>query len=146
MPETSTTTVTISRFPSNFSLNLKTGKLEPSFTQFQKPMHPIVIRVLRALASLHLIAIYTNSNPPPTIIPGTNLKPSADGIPVEHDSDPDEIIACSNLTLINLVLVIFGPMREDYLCLTLLAIQTVCGALGFVIRHKLAFLVYDRDS
>ena len=60
--------------------------------------------------------------------------------------DPDKIIACSNLTIINLMLVIFGPMREDYLCFWLLVLQGLCGILGFVIRHRLAFLIYDRDS
>ena len=63
-----------------------------------------------------------------------------------EERDPDEIIACSNLTIINLALVILGPMREDYLCLTLLMVQGICGGLGFVIRHRLAFLIYDRDS
>ena len=63
-----------------------------------------------------------------------------------EDSDPEEIIACSNLTIINLALVILGPMREDYLCLTLLMVQGICGGLGFVIRHRLAFLIYDRHS
>jgi UDP-N-acetylglucosamine--dolichyl-phosphate N-acetylglucosaminephosphotransferase len=68
---------------------------------------------------------------------------SSEGTLVERD--PEEIVACSNLTIINLALVILGPMREDYLCLLLLAFQAICGGLGFVIRHQLAFLVYDRE-
>ena len=97
------------------------------------------------MAHFRLLRIYTNSDPPPASIPG------ASGVVLEEtlfkgNRDPNEIIACSNLTIINLALVVFGPMREDYLCLTLLSLQCLCGALGFVIRHRLAFLIYDRDS
>jgi hypothetical protein len=129
-----------------FSLNLKTGKLEPSFTHLQKPLHPIVDKILRLLASLHLVRIFTVSDPPPSSITGTSIISNMSSDETLMERGVDEIIACSNLTLINLVLVMFGPMREDYLCLMLLAIQTVSGALGFIIRHRLAFLVYDRDS
>jgi UDP-N-acetylglucosamine--dolichyl-phosphate N-acetylglucosaminephosphotransferase len=128
---------------SNSRLNLKTGKLEPSFTEFKKPIHPLLSRILRLLAHFHLLRIYTYSDPPPTTIPALSTQLSEDTL---VEGDPDEIIACSNLTIINLALVIFGPMREDYLCLTLLIIQGICGVLGFVIRHRLAFLIYDRDS
>jgi hypothetical protein len=120
--------------------------LEPSFAPLQKPPHPIVDKILRLLASLHLVRLYTVSDPPPSSITGTSIISTLSSDETLMERGPDEIIACSNLTLINLVLVMFGPMREDYLCLMLLAIQTVSGGLGFVIRHRLAFLVYDRDS
>jgi len=97
---------------------------------------------LRVLARLKLLRIYTPSNPLPSNIPDIIARTS-DGTQVE--TDPDEIIACSNLTIINLALVIFGPMREDHLCLVLLGIQVICGVLGFIIRHRLAFLIYDPD-
>jgi UDP-N-acetylglucosamine--dolichyl-phosphate N-acetylglucosaminephosphotransferase len=129
-------------------LNHKTGKLEPSFAEFEKPIHPLLAKILRLLARLRLLRIYTVSDPPPSSIPKTSttslVAQSSDETLVEKD--PNEIIACSNLTIINLALVILGPLREDYLCLVLLVIQGVCGLLGFVIRHKLAFLIYDRDS
>ena len=126
-------------------LNHKLGKLEPSFAEFQTPLHPLFETLLRLLSRLRLLRLYTISNPPPTSVPGTTsvTKQSSD---ITTTRGPDDIIACSNLTLINLVLVNFGPMREDHLCLTLLAGQVLCGVLGLVIRHKLAFLVYDRDS
>jgi UDP-N-acetylglucosamine--dolichyl-phosphate N-acetylglucosaminephosphotransferase len=125
------------------SLNLKTGKLEPSFAEFEKPIHPLLTKILRLLSRLHLLRIYTNSDPPTTAIPALAVQTSEDTL-VERD--PDEIIACSNLTIINLILVLLGPMREDYLCFVLLVLQGLCGVLGFVIRHRLAFLIYDRDS
>lgn len=98
------------------------------------------------MGRLHLLRIYTVADPPPSSIPGTAglVAQSSDETLVEKD--PNEIIACSNLTIINLALVLLGPMREDHLCLVLLGLQGMCGVLGFVIRHKLAFLIYDRDS
>jgi len=59
--------------------------------------------------------------------------------------NPDQIVACSNMTIINLTLVLLGPMREDHLCMTLLLLQIVCGGLGLFIRHRLAFLIYDQE-
>jgi len=126
-------------------LNHKTGKLEPSYAEFKKPLHPLLARALRLLAAFRLIRIYTVSDPPPVSIPGSSVVAS-NGTLVDSDRDPDEIIACSNLTIINLVLVLLGPMREDHLCLVLLGIQVLCGGLGFVIRHRLAYLIYDRGS
>jgi len=134
-------------YKSNARLNHKTGKLEPSFAEFRKPLHPLLKMVLHLLARFHLLRIYTNADPPPSTVPGAPLitqSQSSDETLVQ--GDPDEIIACSNLTLINLTLVIFGPMREDHLCMTLLFLQVICGVLGLFIRHRLAFLIYDRDS
>jgi UDP-N-acetylglucosamine--dolichyl-phosphate N-acetylglucosaminephosphotransferase len=126
---------------SDVRLNHKTGKLEPSYAEFKKPPHPLVSSGLRLLSSFHLIRLYTVSDPPPQSIPIT----TSDDTIVPETRHPDEIVACSNLTIINLVLVLCGPMREDTLCGLLLLLQGFCGVLGFVIRHRLAFLVYDRE-
>ena len=112
--------------------------------EFRKPIHPLLSKILRILSRLHLLRVYTVSDPPPKTIPTLASHLSEDTL-VEEKS-PDEIIACSNLTIINLTLVLLGPMREDYLCVVLLILQGLCGVLGFVIRHKLAFLIYDRGS
>lgn len=47
----------------------------------------------------------------------------------------------SNLTFINLVLVIFGPLREDYLCLLILLLQFIIGLMGITIRHAAEYLL-----
>lgn len=96
---------------------------------------------LQLLARLHLLRLYTVSDPPPTTVPRGEMVSNA----TLTESDPDEIIACSNFTIINLALVILGPMREDHLCMVLLGVQVVCGILGFIVRHRLAFLIYDPD-
>ncbi|CAN0377583.1 unnamed protein product [Pylaiella littoralis] len=55
-------------------------------------------------------------------------------------SGPDgEVI---NLTLINLVLHVSGPMRENVLCTLLLVLQAAACAFGFVVRYYFAGLVY----
>lgn len=49
----------------------------------------------------------------------------------------------NNLTLLNLVLIHFGPMNEQNLTITILAIQSVCSLMAFLIRFKLVSLFYD---
>lgn len=49
----------------------------------------------------------------------------------------------SNYTVINLFLVVFGPMKENRLVLALLAFQVVCCALAFYIRYGISGYFYD---
>ena len=49
---------------------------------------------------------------------------------------------CNNLTLINLVLVKFGPMTELKLTKTMLCIQIVSNLFGFFVRYQLAHLLF----
>ena len=48
----------------------------------------------------------------------------------------------NNLTLINFVLKIFGPMHEQTLTIFLLFIQIVFSCLAFFIRYPLALWFY----
>ncbi|KAI5795455.1 glycosyl transferase family 4-domain-containing protein [Peziza echinospora] len=100
--------------------NAQTGLLEPSRTQFSKPP-PFILQVgLKTLEKLGLIQLWTN----------------AEGIPVE----------ASNLTILNLWLVIWGPMREDKLTIGIMALQLFSGLAGLLVRHKLALLVFSQDN
>lgn len=65
---------------------------------------------------------------------------------VQVDEKTGEVVRCTNMTLINLWLVWFGPKREDRLCLELMALQTVLGLLGLWVRHRLALLVFTADN
>lgn len=49
---------------------------------------------------------------------------------------------CNNFTLINLVLVWFGPMNEGQTTSVILLIQALCSCIGFFIRYKLVNYVY----
>jgi UDP-N-acetylglucosamine--dolichyl-phosphate N-acetylglucosaminephosphotransferase len=50
---------------------------------------------------------------------------------------------CANMTLLNLCLQVLGPMSERDLCLTLLAFQLLCCAVGFAIRYRISQLFFD---
>jgi len=52
------------------------------------------------------------------------------------------MVECNNLTIINLILRVTGPMREQTLTLMLLGVQVICSLLAFTIRYPLAFLLY----
>ncbi|KAI8914742.1 glycosyl transferase family 4-domain-containing protein [Powellomyces hirtus] len=56
-------------------------------------------------------------------------------------------IDANNLTLMNLLLVKFGPMKERNLALAVMATQFACSCLAFVIRYLLVQFVYnDRED
>ena len=101
-------------------LNSRTGFLEPSVTQWQQHPSSWKSALLKILSSFRLLRIEANEN--------------------------GDIIETSNLTILNLWLVWFGPMREDRLAMGVLAFQTTCGLLGLVVRHKLALWVFQQDN
>lgn len=57
-----------------------------------------------------------------------------------------QIVSCTNMTLINLTLVWFGPMREDKLCNLLLILQLMIGLTAIALRHTLGALLFGRDN
>jgi UDP-N-acetylmuramyl pentapeptide phosphotransferase/UDP-N-acetylglucosamine-1-phosphate transferase len=97
-----------------------TGLLEPSVTPWVRPPRRPIALILRLLAKFKLVAL-------------------------TYDKE-GEIIESSNLTILNLWLVWWGPMREDKLAMGILAMQTVCGLLGLLVRHRLALLVFREDN
>lgn len=56
--------------------------------------------------------------------------------------DGEEYIECNNLTLINLILRVCGPLHERTLTIILLCFQVFCSCLAFLIRYPLAKLFY----
>jgi len=55
----------------------------------------------------------------------------------------DGRVVMSNLTIINFVLYVCGPMHEARLTATLLGVQCAASLLAFAIRYPLAALLYD---
>ncbi|XP_040569936.1 UDP-N-acetylglucosamine--dolichyl-phosphate N-acetylglucosaminephosphotransferase [Lepeophtheirus salmonis] len=51
-------------------------------------------------------------------------------------------VSINNLTLVNLVLLLTGPLREERLTIILLSFQILCSVLAFFIRYPLALLFY----
>lgn len=100
----------------------ESGLLFPSRTVFESPPPLLTRLVLQLLEFLRL----------------TRLE--------RAPQDKHEVIvSASNLTLINCVLVNFGPMHEQTLCLAIGAIQLAGSALAFSIRYGLGTLVYGGD-
>ena len=58
------------------------------------------------------------------------------------DESSVAIVECNNLTIINLILRVTGPMKEQTLTMVLLGVQVFCSLLAFTIRYPLAFLLY----
>ena len=66
-------------------------------------------------------------------------------INLERD-DKGQIVKSSNLTILNLFLIWFGPMREDRLAIRILIVQILCGVMGLLIRHQFARVVFGMDN
>lgn len=99
-----------------------TNKLKPSMVRFLIPLHrsTILSRTLNWLDRLKLIKV------------------------IKSRENHDSIIACSNLTLLNLFLIWFPDLHERQLSILVLAFQSFCNFfLGFFIRYCLADLFYN---
>ena len=56
--------------------------------------------------------------------------------------DGENYIECNNLTLLNFVLKVFGPLHERTLTICILSFQIFCSCLAFGFRYYLAELLY----
>lgn len=92
---------------------------EPSWAVFSKPIPRLGRLVLEVFAALRLVRVQRD--------------PARQG----------QIVACTNLTLLNLLLVTFGPMPEKQLTECMLAVQVAASALAFAIRYGAASYFYD---
>ncbi|KAJ5112549.1 Glycosyl transferase family 4 [Penicillium argentinense] len=100
--------------------NASTGLLDASVTEWTIPPSPLVATAIELLHALRLARVTKDEN--------------------------GQIIESTNLTLLNLWLVWMGPMREDRLAWHMVAVQTLCGAAGLFVRHRLALLVFNHDN
>nr|XP_055160762.1 UDP-N-acetylglucosamine--dolichyl-phosphate N-acetylglucosaminephosphotransferase isoform X1 [Nyctereutes procyonoides] len=101
-------------------LNTKTGKLEMSYSKFKtKSLSFLGTFILKVAASLRLVTVHQSEN--------------EDGAFTE----------CNNMTLLNLLLKVLGPMHERNLTLLLLLLQILGSAVTFSIRYQLVRLFYD---
>ena len=105
--------------------NSRTGLLEPSVTEYPSasgnPPKPHITFVLNILEKVHLVKL-------------------------ERNKESGEIVSSSNLTILNLWLVWFGPRKEDRLAKEVLAMQFLVGILGLLVRHKMALWIFGEDN
>ncbi|KAK1140407.1 tunicamycin resistance protein [Aspergillus melleus] len=96
------------------------GLLDASVTEWTVPPSPLVATALDLLHGLRLVRVTRN--------------------------EKGQIVESTNLTILNLWLVWWGPMREDRLALSMVIVQFVCGLFGLFVRHCLALLVFREDN
>ncbi|KAK6464757.1 tunicamycin resistance protein [Scheffersomyces coipomensis] len=100
--------------------NIKDGLMYPSYGQLQES-NSVGKNLVKFLATFGLIS-------------------------TRRDEKTNEITEFSNMTIINLVLVWFGPLREDTLCTVLLAIQLFVGLFMIGIRHTVGPWLFGYDN
>lgn len=99
--------------------NPETSLMTPSFGELKKSSKLITI-VLRVLEIFKLIELKTD--------------------------DKGNVTHFSNMTIINLNLVWFGPLREDSLCYLILAEQLVLGVSMILVRHTVGPWLFGYDN
>ncbi|EGG12610.1 uncharacterized protein MELLADRAFT_73788 [Melampsora larici-populina 98AG31] len=92
-----------------------TDRLKPSMVHFTEPCR--FVGCLRILETFGLIRLLRNRE--------------------------GEVIGCSNLTLLNLLLIWFGEMREDKLTMVMMGSQVFGTLIGLGIRYGMSGLFYD---
>ncbi|CAA20479.1 UDP-N-acetylglucosamine--dolichyl-phosphate N-acetylglucosaminephosphotransferase [Schizosaccharomyces pombe] len=105
-------------------LNVKTGLLENSYTEFSLNEHPLPKKTLLTISIFEKLRL----------------------IRVEYDPSTGRPLRCTNFTIINFVLYHLGPMREDHLTICIMGLQLLTGIFGLIIRHFVAPLVYPEDN
>ena len=60
----------------------------------------------------------------------------------QFTKDDESYVTVNNLTIINFILKLFGPMHERSLTILLLVIQVLCSCIAFMIRYQLALLLF----
>lgn len=102
-----------------FRLDPATGLLQPSTVVFASPPRRKTVLTLKLLAMLGLTRII-------------------------YDKDGKTIVSATNLTLYTLILV-YKPMREDKLTMTIMLLQFLGSIMAFFVRYGIASLLYDGD-
>ncbi|XP_028931973.1 UDP-N-acetylglucosamine--dolichyl-phosphate N-acetylglucosaminephosphotransferase [Ornithorhynchus anatinus] len=101
-------------------LNVKTGKLEMSYSKFKTDgLSPWGASLLKLAEALRLVAVRRGED--------------GDGAYTE----------CNNMTLLNLLLKLVGPTHERTLTVLLLLLQVAGSAVAFSVRYQLVRLFYD---
>ena len=59
-----------------------------------------------------------------------------------REEGQEDVVECNNLTLINFILKLLGPMHEQTLTVFLLVLQVLCTVVAFTIRYPLAYLLF----
>ncbi|OCF59673.1 UDP-N-acetylglucosamine-dolichyl-phosphate N-acetylglucosaminephosphotransferase [Kwoniella mangroviensis CBS 10435] len=110
------------------SYDEKTNLLNPSLVVFESPPPLKTTIVLEILSFLRLVKLEYHQSPNP-----------------KSSTDKKYIKSSTNLTIINFLLVHFGPMREDRLCMLVGFVQVIGSCIAFTIRYKVGSWFYGGE-
>ncbi|RHZ64107.1 hypothetical protein Glove_326g188 [Diversispora epigaea] len=112
--------------------NPLTRKLEFSKVKLQKPLNLPTLLSLKLFSTFGLIKIMENN------VNNIDKKKI-----IDDDKKDLDYIEVNNFTLLNLILLKFGPMNERTLTICVLIIQVLTSCLAFFIRYRLVHLFYE---
>ncbi|ORX34755.1 glycosyl transferase family 4-domain-containing protein [Kockovaella imperatae] len=113
-----------------------TDTLSPSVAEFTKPLTWPAIIILRIFEALRLVRLTREVE---------HAAYNGKGSTKQVSTRSGRIISCTNMTILNFLLVNFGPMRESSLCTLLGAIQVGGSLVAFGVRYGMASWVYGGD-
>ena len=123
----------------------KTDKLGPSLSVFERPP-PFKTRItLQILELLHLVRLervdFKHNRPMTRTVSNGQSSPEDK----RSRQDRGRVVSTTNLTILNFLLVLFGPMHERTLCAVMGGLQVSCSILAFGVRYGAASWVYGGD-
>lgn len=60
----------------------------------------------------------------------------------KYNDKTGKLNSSGNLTILNLLLTVFGPMTERQLCITMILVQDICCIIGFVVRYYVSLYFF----
>ncbi|CAL8070420.1 unnamed protein product [Calicophoron daubneyi] len=130
--------------------NPEDGLLYPSNVRFHpESLSDFGQKFLRICSRLRIIGCQQMETPKAALNPperATGGDRSSNQNSVTSKQPEEEVVEVTNLTLINLVLRITGPMTEKRTTNVLLIIQVICSCLAFIVRYPLASIFYGTSA
>ncbi|KAK1926073.1 putative UDP-N-acetylglucosamine-dolichyl-phosphate N-acetylglucosaminephosphotransferase [Papiliotrema laurentii] len=116
----------------------QTDLLHPSVTLFERPPPAKTRIVLEILSFLRLVRLER-------IPHRENAVAKTSSAHLQKTSKKGQIVSTTNLTILNFLLVHFGPMHEQTLCSVMAGIQIAGSACAFAIRYGVGSWFYGGE-
>lgn len=97
----------------------------------------LFVFLYRKLGIIKLTEINSSGN----IVSGDSINPGS-GSSSSIGTSGRVRLEGTNCTLVNLMLIVFNPMREDNLTKCILVLQLLCSLLAFFIRYGISKFIY----
>jgi UDP-N-acetylglucosamine--dolichyl-phosphate N-acetylglucosaminephosphotransferase len=118
----------------------QTDKLYPSVASFEEPP-PLKTRLTLEILELFRL-VRLERSPPPQY---QTADKSGIGARRSRRRQKGRIVSTTNLTILNFLLIHFGPMHEQTLCLVLAGVQVLGSVIAFGVRYGVGSWLYGGD-